>query len=33
MAKTAMKVKQQRAQKFSSENIHVVRFVVVHIQY
>ena len=31
MAKTSMKIKQQRAPKFSLERILVVQFVVVHI--
>ena len=31
MAKTSMKVKQQRAPKFSKERTHVVQYVVVHI--
>ena len=33
MAKTSMKVKQQRKPKFSTENIHVAEFVDVHIQF
>lgn len=33
MAKTSMKIKQQRAPKFSTELIHVVEFVDVHIQF
>ena len=31
MAKTSMKVKQQRKPKFSTELTHVAKFVVVHI--
>ena len=33
MAKTSMKIKQQRAPKFSTRAIHVVEFVDVHIQF